>query len=176
MSTIKADNWTSVTGEQYNSVLQLVEGTNTTAFSVTNPTGYYVETPLTVTLTTKRANSKFYVSCSNNCYTSSATVGWNIAIARKIGSGSYALGIGAGQSPNGATSGSDVWMGFAHDSGLAATSWTRTRTLLDSPDQPKGTSLTYTIFFGGWNRTGQGWLTYPGYSQTSRIYVMELAG
>jgi len=173
MSIVKADNWANSTGETYNTILQLAQGTSTTTFSVTNPNGLYSETPLNVTITTKKANSRFYIICSQQCYSTNFSNGWNIAFTRKIGLGADVFITG--RSGVAAGSDSDAWMGFGHNSNLTSSSWTRTRTAFDDPGQPKGTSLTYKLWFGGWTSSGTGWSHYPGYNQTSRIHVMEIA-
>jgi hypothetical protein len=174
MSIVKANNWTDSNGEAYNTILQLAEGTSTTTFSVTNPNGVYSETPLNVTITTKRANSRFYIICSQQCYSTTFNNGWNIAFTRKIGSGADVFIAGRSGSAGGGGD-SDTWMGFGHSGGPSSSSWTRTRTAFDEPAQPAGTSLTYKLWFGGWTTAGQGWSHYPGYNQTSRIHVMEIA-
>ena len=173
MSTLKANSWQSVDGINYNKLIQHVSYNTTGELLIlSNPGGNYTSTSLSVSITSKRANSKFFVFADCQGYLSSgATNGWNIALVRTVNSvQTYIAGT-----PN--TSGNgDAWQGFWHGSGLTTNSWSKVRTCLDSPNVAKGTTLTYNVWAGGWTGTGTLYFGYNGYGNfDQRITVLEFA-
>lgn len=173
MSTLRANSWQSSNGIPYDKLIQhqsySLPGLITT---ITNPNSNYTSTTLTITVTSKKANSKFFVMADCRGYvTTQATNGWNIALVRNIaGVDTYVAGVTGGSG--------DSWMGMYHGSGLATNSWAKCRTAMDTPNVAKGTSITYTVYVGGWTTTGGTfYLGYDGYGDAgNRITVFEFAG
>jgi hypothetical protein len=169
VSTLKANSWKSTDGVNYEKLIQHVSyNTTGEVINVSNPNGQYTSTTLSVSITAKRANSKFFVLADCQGYVSAnSSNGWNIALVRTVG------GV---QTFVAGTQGSDSWMGMYHSSGLAANSYAKARTVLDTPNVAKGTTLTYNVWVGGWTSTGTIYLGYNGYGNyDQRITVFEFA-
>lgn len=173
MSTLKANAWQSSNGVPYDKLIQhqsySLPGLITT---ITNPNSNYTSTSLALTITSKKANSKFFIMADCQGYvTTQATNGWNIAIVRNIaGVDTYVAGYTGGSG--------DSWMGMYHSSGLATNSWSKCRTSVDTPNVAKGTAITYTVYIGGWTTTGGTfYFGYDGYGDFgNKITVFEFAG
>lgn len=170
MSTLKANSWYSNDNIFYEKMINYATASipGQGAY-VVNPAGNYTATTLTVTITSKRANSAFWVEADTQGYIhTNASNGWNIALVRTIsGVNTFIAGV------NGSN---DAWMGLWHGSGLGAISWSKARTCLDLPNVAKGTSITYTVYWGGWTGTSTGEFGYNGYGDMkNRITVFEIA-
>lgn len=170
MSIVKANSWASTNNVPYDKLIQhksySIAGQ---VIVLNNPGAAYTSTSLSITLTSVRANSRFYVMADCQGYIdSNATNGWNIALVRTINTSQVFV---AGTQSN------DSWMGMYHGSGFGANSWSRCRTALDSPAVPKGTSITYNVWVGGWTTNGGNfYLGYNGYGDMgNRITVFEIA-
>lgn len=171
MSTLRANSWQSSNGIPYDKLIQhqsySLPGLITT---ITNPNGNYTSTALAITVTAKKANSKFFVMADCQGYvTTQATNGWNIALVRTLKTvPTFVAGV----------QGNDSWMGMYHSSGLATNSWSKCRTVLDSPAAEKGAEITYTVYVGGWTTNGGTfYFGYDGYGDFgNKITVFEFAG
>ena len=186
MSTLKANKLTARDGSVYQNILQVESQQYTSVFTITDPATSYIQTPLSITINPKGDNSKFLAVADIQGYVSTNTsTGWNVGIWGRTGmtgvtnavsnipgaddSAQYAFTMNAG------TSGSDTWMGFGNGSGIAAMSWSRTRSVLYSPGLAKGTPFTMTVLIGGWSSSGtmsMGWSAYPN---NNKITVFEIA-
>ncbi len=174
MSTLRANNWQSSNGIPYDKMIQhqsfSLPGLIKT---ISSPGGNYTTTSLELTIVSKRANSKFFVMSDCQGYVSpGAANGWNTAIVRTIsGTATYVAGTNGGP-PLG-----DAWMGFYHGSTMGSNSWSKCRTVLDSPNVAKDTAITYTVAVGGWTSTGTMYFGYDGYGDFgNKITVFEFAG
>jgi ribulose 1,5-bisphosphate carboxylase large subunit-like protein len=125
---------------------------------------YTVGTNATLAITSKFANSKFYVNMQAQGFALS-TGGTNIGISRTIGATTTRL-IGT----DGAAG--DTWMGNAN--GQGTNSWNIKRPFLDSPGVAAGTTITYNMLLGLWS-AGTTYLNNTGYTGGSTITIMEIA-
>ena len=136
-------------------------GTSTTVTSA------YVATGHTAVITTTLANSKIYARFDAHGYQTTGN-GSNFGLQRKIGAGSNTRLMGV----DGAAG--DAWMGFGN--GTEKTSASVSRSILDTPNQPAGTELTYEVLLGSWTSG----TSYYGYTIThefkNTITLMEIAG
>lgn len=167
MTALTVDSWQDTSGTSYKECLQVVtaqwDGQDQYYwFNGAGSTGYF-DTGLNVKITSKKANSKFFVIADAQGYydTASTGSGLNISIYRD----STQVAGGA----------NEMWMGFGNSMSQTASSWSLCRTAYDSPNVAAGTSLTYKIYFGRYSsttaRVGFGW---PGYTSFNKIIVMEL--
>jgi hypothetical protein len=125
---------------------------------------YTAVTNGTLAITSKFANSKFYVNMQAQGYILS-TGGSNIGISRTIGgTTTRLLGI------DGAAG--DTWMG--NGNGQGTNSWNMKRPFLDSPNVAAGTTITYNMLLGVWS-SGTAYVNYSGYTGGSTITIMEIA-
>lgn len=174
MSTLKANNWQSSNGIPYDKLIQHQSFTLPGLIAtISNPGSNYTMTSMALTITAKRTNSKFFVISDSQGYVNpGATNGWNTAIVRTIaGTSTFVAGTNAN------TTTGDAWMGFYHSSGLASNSWSKIRTVVDSPNVAKDTQITYTVAVGGWTSTGTLYYGYDGYGDFgNKITVFEFAG
>lgn len=125
---------------------------------------YTVGTNATLAITSKFANSKFYVNMQAQGYAVS-TGGLNIGISRTISATTTRL-LGT----DGAAG--DTWMGNAN--GQGTNSWNIKRPFLDSPGVAAGTTITYNMLLGLWS-AGTVYLNAVGYTGGSTITIMEIA-
>ena len=197
MSTVKLTDRLTATNAKYESVVQCNSIVYNSTFTITNPNGNYLRTPLQVSIKTKRPNSTFLVimDVQGYCSTSYGT-GWNIAIGRSYnqnqnksqsnnawqdgpngiaGSGDNLIaGLDLGNSYNG-NGPEDMWMGMGHNSGFSVSSWSKCRTVLDSPGVGEGVTIVYTGFLGGWTTNGSISMGWDVYSHSNKITVFEFA-
>jgi hypothetical protein len=151
----------------YNYAIQTVSKTFYDVTSTTVTSTYVTTTNGTLAITSKLANSIFFVVMNGAGYQAGGAVsnGTNIGISRTIGGTTTRL-IGT----DGA--GGDSWMGTGN--GLATNSYSIERCFLDTPSQPAGTTITYNMLLGLW-LSGTSFLNYSGYTIGSTITVMELS-
>lgn len=173
MSILRANSWQSSNGIPYDKLIQhQTYAMDQLITTITNPGGNYVVTSLSVTITSKRANSNFFIMTDLRGYIdANSTNGWNTAITREIsGNQVYVAGVTG--------SSGDSWMGFYHGSGLGANSYSKIRTAYDSPLVAKGTAIKYSLAVGGWTTNGGTfYVGYNGYGTiNNRITVFEFAG
>jgi hypothetical protein len=198
MSTVKLTDRLTASYAKYESVVQCKSAVYNSEFTIANPNGNYYRTPLQVSIKTKRPNSTFLIMMDVEGYCSSSyTNGWNIAIGRSYnqnqnksqsnngwqdgpngtaGPGDTLIaGLDLGQSFNGSGP-EDIWTGMGHNSGFSTSSWSKCRTVLDSPGVAAGTTIVYTGFLGGWTTSSSsisiGW---GSYIPTNKITVFEFA-
>ena len=188
MSTLKVNKVTARDGSVYGTVIQVKSQIYNQQFAVTDPAGAYIQTPLSITINPFSDNSTFLAVADIQGYCSGNTSnGWNVGIWGRTGmtgvtnavsnipgaddSAQYAFTMNAG------SSGSDTWMGFGHGSSIAATGWSRTRSVLYNPGLKKGTPFTMTVLLGGWTSTGSCSIGWGGSSHPSgnKITVFEIA-
>ena len=148
----------------YDYVVQTVSKTFYDVTSTTAVQTYVTTTNGTLAITSKLANSIFYIVMNAAGYQASGN-GVNIGISRTIGVTTTRL-IGT----DGAAG--DSWMGSGN--GLASNSYSIERCYLDSPAQPAGTVITYNMLLSCWT-TGTTYLNYSGYTIGSTITIMELS-
>lgn len=170
MTSLYVDSWQDVAGTQFKESLQVV-----TAQWDNDPNQYYwisgaatgnqyFDTGLNVSITPKKAGSKFFVIADVQGYydTASTGSGINISIYRNNTQ---------------ISGGSETWAGFANGMTQSACSWSRIRTAYDSPNAAVGTPITYRVYFGRYSsntsRVAIGW---PGYVSFNKLIVMELEG
>ena len=167
MTALTVDSWQDTIGTPYNECLQVVtaqwdqDPNQYWWFNGTGATGYY-DTGLRVSITAKKANSKFFVIADAQGYydTASTSSGFNISIFRDS---TQVAGA------------NETWAGFGNSMSQASSSWSKVRTAYDSPNVSAGSTLTYKVYFGRYSSTasriGFGW---PGYISFNKIIVMEL--
>lgn len=187
----------ATTNAKYESIIQTRSKIYNAEFTITNPNGNYIRTPLQISITARRANSAFLVmlDVQGYCSTSFGT-GWNVAIGRSYnqnqnksqsnnnwqdgpsgiaGPGDTLIaGLDLGQSYNGGNP-EDSWMGMGHNTGISVSSWSKIRTVLDKPTVSVGTTLTYTAFLGGWTTAGSISMGWSSYNHSNKITVFEFA-
>lgn len=146
-------------------IVQVVNKQFSQVTSWTNAQTYNTVSNGFVTITSKLANSSFYVSIVLNGYHDS-TDGVNAGISRTISSTTTRL-IGS----DGASG--DAWLGAKHS--IGATSYNLNRQIIDSPNVSAGTQITYNALAGKWTTAGTAYINYTGYNSTSTITVMEIA-
>jgi hypothetical protein len=165
-SYLNFDRWQSTAGTQFSNIIQ-TQWTSWTTPTTTTAQQTYVSLAAaggTITVTTKLANSKFLLM-GQVCGYRSAANGVNIGFQRTISATTTRL--------LGADSGGDNWM--AEGNGGGSNSFNVTRHWLDSPGQPAGTSIVYTVLGGTWNTSaGTTYFNYPGYPLTSMFTIMEI--
>lgn len=176
MSTLRTDVITAVGGVGTISVptgnvlgipgyivqVQFKSFNDTTA--LTTIQAYTAVTNGTLAITSKFANSKFYVNMQAQGYMS-GTGGTNIGISRTISATTTRL-LGT----DGATA--DTWMGSGN--GQGTNSWNIKRPYLDSPNVAAGTVITYNMLLGLWS-SGTTYLNRAGFTGGSTITIMEIA-
>jgi hypothetical protein len=166
-SYLNFDRWQSTAGQQYSNVIQ-TQWTSWTTNTATSAVQAYVSLAAaggTITITSKLANSKFLLM-GQVCGYRSAQNGVNIGFQRTVGgTTTRLLGVDG--------SGGESWM--AEGNGGGSNSFNVTRHWLDSPGQPAGTSIVYTVLGGSW-ATGGGtaYFNYPSYTLTSMFTIMEI--
>ena len=165
-SYLNFDRWQSTAGQQYSNVIQ-TQWTSWTTNTATTAQQTYISLAAaggTITVTTKLANSKFLLM-GQVCGYRSAANGVNIGFQRTIsGTTTRLLGVDGG---------GESWMGEGNGGG--SNSFNITRHWLDSPGQPAGTSIVYTVLGGTWNTSaGTAYFNYPGYTLTSMFTIMEI--
>ena len=131
--------------------------------STTTNQAYVDASGTDITLTTKSANSKFYLIAHCQHYHSGGINGANIGFKRDS---TKILGVDGGAG--------DSWFGFGNATSLTNASFNISRSYLDSPSLSAGTNVTYKIMFGRWN-SGTLYLNYTTYNTTSHFTVMEIA-
>lgn len=197
MSTIKLTDRLTATSAKYESIVQTKSLIYNTEFTITNPNGNYIRTPFQISIKTRRPNSTFLIILDVQGYCSTSyTTGWNIAIGRSFnqnqnksqsnnawqdgpygiaGSGDQLIaGVDLGQNYNG-NAPEDMWMGMGHNSGFSVSSWSKCRTVLDSPGVSEGTTIVYTGFLGGWTTNGSISFGWGSYQHSNKITVFEFA-
>lgn len=195
MSNVKASTRFTATGGVYESIIQVKSAVLNTEYQISNPNGNYYRTPLAVTVVAKRPNSVFYIRADIQGYSSTGfSNGWNIGIAKSYNTGtSYSSETWQQGGPYGITGGGDtliagvdlgnyngsqpedMWMGFAHNNGVTTSSWSKNRTAIDEARYAQGTSITYTVYLGGWTSSGNLAMGWSSYTANNRITVFEFA-
>lgn len=150
----------------YDYVIQTVSKTFYEATATSAVQTYVIPTNGTLAITTKLANSIFYVTMTAVMY-SSASNGLNIGISRTIGGTTTRL-IGT----DGAAG--DSWLGGGNGTATTSQSYNVERNYLDSPAQPAGTVITYNMLFSVWS-SGTVNLNLSGYTVGSTITIMEIS-
>jgi hypothetical protein len=173
MTTLNVDTWQSVSGTSYNRCLQTATGiqaaNNQFQISSSGTSDNFYDLPITVTITSKKANSKFFLMSDIVGYIQATDCACNTGFSRTIGATrTLVLGV------NG--SGSDSWVGFGNSSAWGnSTSYNIARTFIDAPNVAAGTSITYTVTYATIAAsTGHhtvGWNTYLHYN---KIIVLEI--
>ena len=150
----------------YDYTIQTVSKTFYDATTTTLVQTYVIPTNGTLAITSKLANSLFYVTMTAPMY-SQTTNGLNIGISRTVGGVTTRL-IGT----DGAAG--DAWMGGGNATATTGQSYNIERNFLDSPAQPAGTVITYNMLFAVWT-TGTAYLNYTTFILGSTITVMEFS-
>lgn len=117
----------------------------------------------TLPVISTRSNSRFLITVNGQGYTAPGATGANIGINRTIGSNTARL---LGRDGNDG----DCWMGTSNGYSGA---FSITRTFLDAPLQPVGTTIFYSMLHGHWS-AGTSYINYPGYVGQSSIAVYEI--
>lgn len=173
MTTLNVDTWQAVDGTSYNRCLQTVTGiqagNNQFQISSSGTSNNFYDTPITVTITSKKANSKFFLMSDITGYIQATDCACNTGFARTIG-GTRTLVLGV----NG--SGGDTWQGFGNSSAWgSSTSYNIARTFMDAPNVAAGTSITYTVTYATISASSGhhtvGWNTYEHHN---KIIVLEI--
>lgn len=125
---------------------------------------YTAVTNGTLAITSKFANSKFYVNMQAQGYVSGVG-GTNLGISRTISATTTRL-LGV----DGAAG--DTWQGSGN--GQGTNSYNIKRPYLDSPNVAAGTVITYNMLQGVWS-SGTAYINYSGYTGASTITIMEIA-
>jgi hypothetical protein len=127
---------------------------------------YVIPTNGTLAITSKLANSLFYVTMTAPMY-SQSTNGLNIGISRTIGGvTTRLLGTDGGSG--------DTWLGGGNGTATVGQSYNVERNYLDSPAQAAGTVITYNMLFSIWT-TGTAYLNYSPFILGSTITIMEIS-
>jgi hypothetical protein len=150
----------------YDYVIQTVSKTFYDETTTTASQTYVIPTNGTLAITSKLANSLFYVTVTAPMY-SQSTNGLNLGISRTIGGVTTRL-LGT----DGAAG--DTWMGGGNGTATVGQSYNVERNFLDTPAQPAGTVITYNMLFSRWT-AGTAYLNYGIYTLGSTITVMELS-
>jgi hypothetical protein len=172
MTTLNVDTWQAVDGTSLNRCLQTVTGIANDTYTITTSgtAQFYYDTPITVNITSKKANSKFFLMSDVTGYITSTDCACNTGFSRNYSGSSRTLVQGV----NGSSG--DSWMGFGNSNAWgSSTSWNMQRHFLDAPNVPKGTILTYTVTFASWTPTaGQRSIGWGGYVPHNKIIVLEI--
>jgi hypothetical protein len=150
----------------YDYAIQTVSKTFYDATTTTLARTYVIPTNGTLAITSRLANSLFYVTVTAAMY-SQSTNGLNLGISRTVGGVTTRL-LGT----DGAAG--DTWMGGGNATATVGQSYNVERNFLDSPAQPVGTVITYNMLFSVWT-TGTAHLNYSTFTLGSTITVMELS-
>ena len=116
----------------------------------------------TLPIISTRSNSRFLITVNGQGYTTGAT-GANIGLQRTISTTTTRL-LGR----DGTTG--DSWLGTSNGYNGA---FSITRTFLDVPLQPAGTTIFYTMLLGHWS-AGTSYINYPAYTGQSSVVVYEI--
>ncbi len=117
----------------------------------------------------QQTGSKFLVILDAQGYYSNSSNGANIAIKRGIDNAYITLNNLA---TNDAAT--DQWMGLGHGNVLTATSWSRTRVILDPWDKySAGERISYIGGAGQW-AGGNLYVNYSGYQSKSTLTMVEI--
>jgi len=117
----------------------------------------------TLPVISTRSNSRFLITVNGQGYVAPGGTGTNIGINRTVGSGTARL---LGRDGNDG----DSWMGTSNGHYGA---FSITRTFLDVPVQPAGTTILYSMLHGHWS-AGTSYINYQGYVGQSSIVVYEI--
>ena len=172
MTTLNVDTWQNTAGASYNRCLQTVTGISDTTYTITTSgtAQFYYDTPITVNITSKKANSKFFLIGDVTGYITSTDCAMNIGFSRNYSGSSRTLVCGVD-----GVSG-DSWQGFGNSNAWGnSTSYNIQRHFLDAPNVAKGTTLTYTVTLASWTPTaGQRSVGWAGYIAHNKIIVLEI--
>lgn len=173
MTTLNVDTWKAVDGTSYNRCLQTVTGiqagNNQFQISSSGTTQFYYDTPITVNITSKKANSKFFLISDVTGYNQATDAALNTGFRRTIG-GTATLICGT----NGSSG--DSWLGFGNSSSWGSNgSYNVARTFLDAPAVAAGTTITYTVTFASFSAsTGHHTIGWNTYEHHNKIIVLEI--
>jgi len=171
MTTLNVDTWKALDDTSYNRCLQTATGLQSSIFQIASSgtSNNFYDCNISVTITSKKANSKFFLMSDITGYIQATDCACNTGFARTIG-GTRTLVLGV----NG--TGSDSWVGFGNSSAWGnATSYNIMRTFLDTPNVAAGTSITYNVTYATISAsTGHhtvGWTTHTPHN---KIIVLEI--
>ncbi len=149
------------------SIVNVTQSTSTTQL-LTTTSQDYVDF-MTGYTTVKQNGSKFLVILDSQGYYSNSSNGVNIAIKRGVDNRYITLNNLATNDTQ-----TDQWMGLGHGGNLAASSWSRTRIVLDPYVNYKaGDYISYVGCAGQW-AGGNLYVNYNGYQSKSTLTMVEI--